>query len=103
MRRGDLTTTKLRDYEIVVILSPEASEAEVAEAHESTASFITERGGSVGETDLWGLKRLAYPIRKFHEGNYAVTRFSLDPQGAHDLALRLDASERVLRHLIVRV
>ena len=98
-----MTTSKLREYEIVVILSPEASEAEVEESHKGTADFITGRGGSVGETDVWGLKRLAYPTRKFHEGNYAVTRFSLDPQGAKELAERLDASERVLRHLIVRV
>ena len=98
-----MTTQKLREYEIVVILSPEASESEVEESHQGTASFIEGRGGTVGETDRWGLRRLAYPIRKFQEGNYAVTRFSLDPEGALELARRLDASERVLRHLIVKV
>ena len=98
-----MAADKSRDYELVVILSPEATEAEVTESHESTATFITERGGDVSEPDLWGMRRLAYPIQKFNEGNYAVTRFSLDPQGANDLGHTLDASERILRHLIVRV
>lgn len=98
-----MTTQKLRDYEIVIILSPEASEAEVEQSNQGTAEFISERGGSVEETDNWGLRRLAYPIRKFNEGNYAVTRFSLDAQGVRELGQTLDASERVLRHLIVKV
>jgi small subunit ribosomal protein S6 len=98
-----LASDKPRDYELVVILSPEASEAEMDVANQGTASFITERGGSVGDTDSWGLRRLAYPIKKFQEGNYAVTRFTLDPQGAHDLGQTLETSEQVLRHLIVKV
>ena len=98
-----MTSQKLREYEIVVILSPDASEAEVEQSHQNTAEFISGRGGSVGETDNWGLRRLAYPIKKFHEGNYAVTRFSLDPKGVQELGQNLEASERVLRHLIVRV
>jgi len=98
-----LAPDKSRDYELVVILSPEATEAEVDGSNQSTATFITERGGTVGETNSWGLRRLAYPIKKFAEGNYAVTRFSLDPQGAQDLGHTLETSEQILRHLIVKV
>ena len=49
-----MISQKLREYEIVVILSPDASEAEVEQSHQSTAEFISGRGGSVGETDNWG-------------------------------------------------
>lgn len=98
-----MAAEKPRDYELVVILSPEASDAEVDESHQGTASFITERGGTVGDPDKWGLRRLAYPIKKFNEGNYAVTRFTLNPQGALELGHTLEASESVLRHLIVKV
>jgi small subunit ribosomal protein S6 len=98
-----LATDKPRDYELVVILSPDATEAEVDGSNQGTATFITERGGSVGETNNWGLRRLAYPIKKFQEGNYAVTRFTLNPQGALALGQSLETSEQVLRHLIVKV
>lgn len=86
-----------------MILSPEASDAEVEEANQQTASFITERGGSTVNTDNWGLRRLAYPIKKFTEGNYAVTRFTLDATAAEELGRTLEMSQQVLRHLIVKV
>ena len=86
-----------------MILSPEASETEIDEANQHTASFIAERGGSTVNTDTWGLRRLAYPIKKFTEGNYEVTRFTLGPEATEELGRTLEMSEQVLRHLIVKV
>lgn len=83
-----------------MVLSPEASDEEVAAAVERVTSFVTERGGSVSEQETWGLRRLAYPIRRFQEGNYVLTRFALDAKDVVELDRGLNASEDVLRHLV---
>ncbi len=93
----------LRDYELVMVISPEVNEEEAANTLDRVARFITERGGSITNQEHWGLRRLAYPIDRFHEGNYFLTRLTLGPQIAKELEGSLRVSEEVLRHLLVRV
>ncbi len=95
-----MTVQRLREYELVMILSPEASDDEIAASVELWANYITERGGSVSEQDVWGLRRLAYPIRRFVEGNYVLTRFEMDAAHVRELDRTMNASEDVLRHLV---
>ena len=96
----DLTIQQLREYELVMILSPEASDDEITASIERWANYITERGGSVSEQDVWGLRRLAYPIKRFVEGNYVLTRFEMDTALIKELDRTMNASEDVLRHLV---
>jgi len=51
----------------------------------------------------WGRKRLAYPIKRCREGNYVLTPFKMDPTSALELDKNLESSERILRHLLVRL
>jgi small subunit ribosomal protein S6 len=51
----------------------------------------------------WGRKRLAYPIKHCREGNYVLTPFKMDPNSAIGLEKNLGNSERILRHLLVRL
>lgn len=95
-----MTIQRLREYELVMILSPEASDDEITASVERWANYITERGGSVSEQDVWGLRRLAYPIRRFVEGNYVLTRFEMDAANIKELDRTINASEDVLRHLV---
>ena len=97
----DLTTQRLRDYELVMVLSPEVGDEEVTATVERVTGFVTERGGSVIDQENWGLRRLAYPIRHFQEGNYILTRFTLDSQDVGDLDRTLTASQDLLRHLVM--
>lgn len=92
-----------RDYELVMVLNPEATEEEIAAKVDSVAGFITEHGGSIAEQANWGVRRLAYPIKRFHEGNYLLTQFTLDAKFAQELERTLIFSEDVLRHLITKV
>ena len=85
-----------------MILSPEATDEEIAASQERVANFITERGGSVSEQESWGLRRLAYPIQRFQEGNYVLTRFALDSKHAPELDHSLNTSQDVLRHMVTR-
>jgi len=98
-----LVAERTRDYELVMVLSPEAAEEEVAAAVERVAEFITERGGDVSNHETWGLRRLAYPIKRFQEGNYILAHFSMDAAQLRELDRSLTASEDVLRHLVTKV
>ena len=92
-----------RGYELVTILSPEATEDEVSSSIERIDGLIKDNGGSVTEHDTWGLRRLAFPINKFQEGNYVLTKFALDPDSLTEFHRTLTASEDVLRFMVSKV
>ena len=98
-----MTSVRMRDYELVMILSPEATEAEAAETVSRITGLISDGGGSVSEQDNWGIRRLAYPIQRFIEGNYFITRCKMEAQAAVELDNTLNSSQDVLRHLVFRL
>ena len=93
----------LRDYELVVIISPEVAEEEIPAVLEKISQFIVERGGSITEVNQWGKRKLAYPIKNFMEGNYVLTHFKMEPRLTADLESSLGLAGEVLRHLLVRL
>lgn len=93
----------LRDYELVVIISPEVAEEEIPANLEKISQFIVERGGSITEVNQWGKRKLAYPIKNFMEGNYVLTHFKMEPRLTADLEVSLGLSGEILRHLLVRL
>ena len=98
-----MVAQRLRDYEIVFILTPEANEGEVNAAVRRVGEFVNARGGSFTEHEVWGLQRLAYPINKFMEGVYVLARFTLDASDVLALDRSLTTSEDVIRHLITKM
>jgi small subunit ribosomal protein S6 len=93
----------LREYELTVIFRPEIAEEEMPAEIEKVSQMISQKGGVVGEVNRWGRKRLAYPIKRCREGNYVLTPFKMDPTSALELDKNLESSERILRHLLVRL
>ena len=94
---------RLRDYEMVMILRPEVNEDEVTTIVERVKSFITDRGGEINTEELWGLRRMAYPIEKFTEGFYILTKFALNSSEVVELNGSLNTSEDVIRHLVMKI
>ena len=97
-----MVAQRVRDYEIVFILTPEANESEVEAAIGRISAFVTDRGGSFADHEIWGLRRLAYPINKFMEGIYVLAHFSLDASHVRELERSLITSEDVIRHLVTK-
>ncbi len=93
----------MREYELTVIFRPEIAEEEMPAEIEKVSQMISQKGGVVGEVNRWGRKRLAYPIKRCREGNYVLTPFKMDPTSALELDKNLESSERILRHLLVRL
>jgi len=95
--------TGLPDYELVMVISPEVAEEEFEAEIDGVSRFVTERGGSIADIERWGKRRLAYPIKHFGEGSYVLSRFKLGPEFGKELEANLRISEKVLRHLLIRL
>ena len=98
-----MTSQRTRDYELVMILSPEATESEAAQTVRRISDIISEGGGSISHQENWGIRRLAYPIQRFIEGNYFITRCQMEAQAAAELDQTLNAAQDVMRHLVFRL
>ncbi len=89
-------------YETVVIIKPQLSDAQVGEVLEKTKKLIAQEGGELTGEDLWGRRKLAYPIHQSREGYYALLKF----QGPGGLLSRLNhhfhVSDNVMRTMTVR-
>ncbi len=94
---------QLRDYELVLIISPEVEEEKIGATIDNVTQFITGKGGAVSDVEQWGKRKLAYPIKHFMEGNYVLARFKLEPRLAKELEANLQISEEVLRHLLIKL
>lgn len=92
----------LRDYELTVVFSPEVLEEQVDGAIEKLSQYITQKEGVIVEVKRWGRRKLAYPIRKFRDGNYVFTQLQLDPGKAPELETNLKSWEEVLRFLLIK-
>ena len=94
----------MRYYELMMVLVPQIDDEGLSATLDRVNHYVSERGGSVVRQERWGrLRRLAYPIKNYNEGNYVLTHLEMEPQDAKDLEASLILSEDVLRHLLVKV
>jgi len=93
----------MRDYELVAIISPELDEDEVSKIVDRVTESINSRGGAVEETKNWGKRKLAYPVKKFMEGDYILARFKLMPKSVRELESEIGTFGDILRYLVVKV
>ena len=68
---------QLPDYELVLIISPEVAEDDIEATVGKVNRFITEKGGTISDTEQWGKRRLAYPIKRFTDGRYFLIKFNM--------------------------
>ena len=94
----------MRQYELVVSISPTVAEEELPDAIERLIRRPVEnRGGEVREINQWGRRKLAYPIEKHLEGNYVLTQLRMEPQETKELVQGFHIAEEVIRHLLIRL
>ncbi len=89
-------------YELVFILNANLTEDDFTRVLGKVNDQITKLGGTVTETNQWGKRRLAYPIKKQAEGNYVLEKVQIKQTALKELDASLKMSEDVLRYLFVR-
>ncbi|MCR4407022.1 MAG: 30S ribosomal protein S6 [Anaerolineae bacterium] len=93
----------MRNYELSVIVSPEVEQEALDSTVDRIKQFVATGGGLVTKVDIWGRRRLAYPIRKHLEGYYAVLQAQIPQEALPELERNLKLSEDVIRYLVVRL
>jgi len=92
----------MRQYEMMVIVDPEVDERTVKPSLEKYLSVVTGDKGTVDNVDIWGRRRLAYPIKKKSDGIYAVINFTAQSATAKELERQLGLNETILRLKLLR-
>ena len=90
-------------YETVFILTPVLSDAQMKEAVEKFEGVIKDANGTVVNEEIWGLRKLAYPIQKKSTGFYTLLEFDADPTVIKTLETQFRRDERVIRFLTFRL
>lgn len=90
-------------YESVIIARQDLSTQQVEALTEQMSSVVTDNGATIAKTEQWGLRSLAYRIKKNRKGHY--TQLTIDGPAAavQELERQLRLNEDVLRSLTVRI
>jgi small subunit ribosomal protein S6 len=92
----------MRDYEVIFIVHPDLEQTAFDEVVDRVQGWITAEGGEVTNTDLWGKRKLAYPIRKKAEGQYVLMETRLSPSSCATIERNLRLLEPIMRFLIAK-
>ncbi len=92
----------VRRYEMALVAAPHVPEEEHDRQLTVFEQMIAEMGGSVHKVERWGRRKLAYPIGKFHEGNYTLILYDAEPEVEREFVRRVKLSDTFLRFLSVR-
>ena len=92
-----------RKYELVYVVSPDASDDQVTALHTQVEETVTRLGGQLEKTENWGRRKLAYEIGRHKEGTYVLEVINGSGELMKELDRRLKVLDYVIRHLVVRV
>lgn len=91
----------MTNYELMYILDTAFDDDAKNAVADMVQKVVTDHAGVVDKVDVWGVRKLAYPIRKKNEGFYVVVDFQAGPDLPKELDRRLKISEACMRHIIV--
>ena len=97
IQKGD----DMRLYECVFIIRQDLSSAQVDSITAEFCAIITDHKGAVKKQEYWGLKTMAYKIKKNRKGHYVMLNFEADGAAVAELDRRLGLNEDVLRSLLI--
>ncbi len=93
----------MRKYETIFILQPELSEDDIKSVTAKAQDVISAYKGECFRMDDWGIRKLAYPIKKSARGRYYYLRFDGNSALIAELERRLRLDDKVLRYQSVNI
>jgi small subunit ribosomal protein S6 len=90
-------------YEHIFMVRQDASNAQVEELTEHYKSVIADNGGSIGKVEYWGVKSLAYRIRKNRKAHYTLMNITAPPAALAEMERQMSINEEVVRFLTLRM
>lgn len=95
-----MSQSTVREYEIMLLITPEVSEADAKAQIETVKKTIADAGGEVTFEDFWGRRSLAYPVQKHDTGYYHVMLFRVEGSFLLGFEKDLRLNKHILRHLV---
>lgn len=92
----------VRQYEVMIILDPTQDERTVTPSLDKYLDVVRKEKGTVDKVDVWGKRRLAYPIQKKEEGIYVVLDLTCESATVLELDRLLTLNDAVLRTKVLR-
>jgi len=92
-----------RTYELMFIVRPDMAEEDLDKLISTLETAVSSTGGTVKSVERMGKRRLAYTVRRFHDGVYVLLTVEGGGGLIHELERRLRVTEPVLKFLTVRI
>jgi small subunit ribosomal protein S6 len=90
-------------YEHVFICRQDISQQQVETLTENLTAILTEQGGSIEKTEYWGLRSLAYRVKKNRKGHYSLLNISADHTAISEMERQMSLNDDILRFMTIRV
>lgn len=90
-------------YENIFLVRPEASTSQIEILTDEFNAVVVEAGGTVSKVEQWGLRSLAYKIKKNRKAHYVYRNLSASAETVHEMERNMRIHEDVLRYLTVKV
>jgi small subunit ribosomal protein S6 len=91
----------LRKYELTYLISDEISESDLNKVTGKVAGYIAGLGGEINKEEIWGRRKLAYPIRKQDFATYVTIFFGLPADKVKEFDREMRLTQAILRHLLI--
>ncbi len=91
----------MNQYEVAILYHPDL-EVDLSKAEEKVTKLFTSNGGKVSNTDNWGKRKLAYPIKRQEHAVYVFYTVEMPGEGVNRVESALNITDEVIRYLIVR-
>ena len=92
----------MNKYELAVVVSAQIDDEARTATVERCKELIARFGGTVGEVEEWGKKKLAYEIQKMNEAYYYFIQFEAEGSAIAEIEDRMRIMDNVIRYLCVR-
>jgi small subunit ribosomal protein S6 len=93
----------MRRYETIYILRPTLGEEEITKVIESTNTILASDGGEIIALDKWGLRKLAYLIKKESNGYYVFCDYGTDPANVTEMERKFRIDDAVMKYMTVKL
>jgi small subunit ribosomal protein S6 len=90
-------------YENVFIARQDVPQTQVETLTNQFAELVTAQGGTVSKKEYWGLRSLAFRIKKNRKGHYTLMNIDAPPAAIKELERTMSINEDIIRFLTVRV
>ena len=89
-------------YEMMFILRPDLTQEQINQQLHKYRDFLKENGAEKVSIEVWGKRRLAYPIQKFQDGVYILTYYTGDGTQVAKVEKDMRFSDQVIRYLTIK-